>query len=82
MWDLWALPPHKPKGSELTQLSWNLSRSNQDCWQAGTESWQHNKRMLVSLKFLGSFGQGAGMQSQGRVGTCMAATEQWGLEMD
>lgn len=48
MWDLLALPPRKPKGSELTQLSWNLSRSNQDCWQAGTESWQHNKGTLIS----------------------------------
>lgn len=68
VWDLLALPPCKPKGCELTQLSWNLSRSNQDCWQAGTESWQHNKGTLVSLKFLGSFGQGAGMWSHGRVG--------------
>lgn len=48
MWDLLALPPCKPKGSKLTQLSWNLSLSNQDCWQAGTESWQHNKGTLIS----------------------------------
>lgn len=75
MWDLLALPPHKPKGSELTQLSWNLSCSNQDCWQVGTESWQHNKGTLVSLKFLGSFGQGAGMWSHSRVGMCIATAE-------
>lgn len=75
VWDLLALPPLKPKGSELTQLSWNLSHSNQDCWQVGTESWQHNKGTLVSLKFLGSFGQGAGMWSHGRVGMCIAAAE-------
>lgn len=73
--DVLAPPPHKPKGSELTQLSWHLSRSYQDRWKAGTESWQHNKGTVVSLTFLGSFGQGAGMRSHGRVGMCIAVAE-------
>ena len=71
-------PTRKPKGSELAQLSWHQSRSNQDCWQAGTKSWQHNKGTLVSLKFLGSFAQGTGMWSHGRVGMCVAAAEAGG----
>lgn len=78
VWDLLALPPCKPKGNELTQLCWNLSRSNQDRWQAGTESWQQNKGTLVSLKFLGSFGQGAGMRSHGRIGMRIAVAEAGG----
>lgn len=68
----WRSHPARPRAA-MTQPRWNPARSNQGCWQAGTESWQHNKGTLVSLKFLGSFGQGAGVWSHGRVGVCIAA---------